>query len=299
MPELPEVENLRRGLEKAILGQRIIKVEINKPKLVSGKGSIRVISKKKASEFIEGLVGEKFISIERRAKNLIFKLSHEKIILVHLKMTGQFVYTNKKSGKKIIGGHPIEVSETEIPNKHTHIVFRLSTGTLYYNDTRMFGYLLYYPDAKSFEKENHFGALGKEPLDKNFTEKYFLDSLKTKKGMIKTILMGQEIVTGVGNIYTDESLFEARIDPRRSATTLSPSEIKKLRMAIVSIIRKAIKAGGSSVSSYRLLDKSRGNYAHQHKVYGKFGKKCIRCNNPLKKIAIQNRTTIFCSKCQK
>jgi len=309
MPELPEVENLRRGLEKNILGQKIKSVAVNKPKLVSGKGNIRVASIKKTNDFIKGLTGEKFIAVERRAKNLILRLAHDKVILAHLKMTGQFVYlpsrkvTARRSkgdaGTKVMGGHPIEISESILPNKHTHIIFELEKGTLYYNDTRMFGYVVYYPTLKSLERENYFAKLGKEPLDKNFTAKYFFESLQNKKSKIKSILLGQDVVVGVGNIYTDESLFEARINPTRSASSLTEAEIQKLHKAIVRIIRRAILVGGSSVATYRLLDESRGNYAREHKVYGKSGEKCSNCGNILKKILIQTRTTVFCPSCQK
>ena len=299
MPELPEVENLRRGLEKYIIGQKIKSIKVSKPKLVSGKGNIRVASPKKVAEFIKGLTGEKFIAVERRAKNLIFKLTHDKLILAHLKMTGQFVYKNKNNKTPVSGGHPIELSEHQLPNKHSHIIFELEKGTLYYNDTRMFGYVVYYSSMIAFEKENHFGNLGLEPLSKSFTPKYFEEQLKTKKGKIKALLLGQDIVTGVGNIYADESLFEARINPARSGMSLKQNEIIKLHKAIVRIITRAIKAGGSSVATYRLIDESRGNYAREHKVYGKEGQKCVNCCSLLKKILIQNRTTIFCPKCQK
>lgn len=299
MPELPEVENLRRGLERSILGQKITGVFVKKPKLVYGNGNIRVVSKKKANEFVKGITGEKFIAVDRRAKNLIFKLSNGKIILAHLKMTGQFVYKGSIDKKTISGGHPIEISEKTLPNKHSHIIFKLKGGTLYYNDTRMFGYLLYYPSIQDFEKRNHFKSLGREPLEKDFTIKYFIDSLKNKKSKIKSVLMSQDIVTGVGNIYADESLFESKIDPRRIASDLKPKEIKKLHDIIVSVMKRAIKAGGSSVATYRLIDESRGNYAREHKVYGKSGKNCVNCKKPLQKILINNRSTIFCPGCQK
>jgi len=309
MPELPEVENLRRGLEKSILGQRILRVEVNKPKLVSGKGTLRKASVKKVKEFTKGLKGEKFLKVERRAKNLIFHLSHGKIILAHLKMTGQFAYSPREAlakwgqlksrNKKIVGGHPIEISESQLPNKHTHIIFELDRGTLYYNDTRMFGYVLYYPSVEAFEKENHFEKLGVEPLSKEFTENYFRESLKGKSGKIKTVLMNQGVVTGVGNIYADESLFEAKIRPTRSANSLKLTEIKKLGNAIVRIMKRATKVGGSSVATYRLLDQSRSNYAREHKVYGKAGLPCKKCKTKLQKTTIQNRTTIFCPICQK
>jgi len=299
MPELPEVENLRLGLARSIVGQTIKKVIVTKPKLVSSKGNLRVASEKKKKEFISGLTGEKLVSIERRAKNLVFKLSHGKIVLAHLKMSGQFVYKTETGKKIITGGHPIELSETILPNKHSHIIFELEHGTLYYNDTRMFGYMLYYPTLSAFEKENHFGNYGVEPLSKDFTLKYFTEALKKKNTKIKVLLMAQDIVTGVGNIYADESLFEARIRPERSASSLTPSEVTKLHKAIVRILKKAVSVGGSSVATYRLLDETRGNYAREHKVYGKTGEKCPNCGKPLKTIQIQNRTTVFCPNCQK
>lgn len=299
MPELPEVENLRQGLKHAIVGQKIKRVEVKKPKLVSGKGTLRLSSLKKKAEFEKGLLREKFVSIERRAKNLVFKLSHGKIILVHLKMSGQFVYKPNSNNKTIIGGHPIELSEKELPNKHTHVIFELEKGILYYNDTRMFGYLLYYPNHKAFEVENHFGAYGLEPLSKEFTARHLFESFINKKGKIKAILMNQKIVTGLGNIYADESLFEARIRPDRSPSSLSRLEARKLYKAIVRIIRRAIKVSGSSVATYRLLDETRGNYAREHKVYGKGKRLCVNCRKPLEKTIIQSRTTVFCPRCQK
>ena len=270
-----------------------------KPKLVSGKGTLRKISTKKKTQFIDGVTGEKFIAVERRAKNLIFKLTHGKIILAHLKMSGQFVYQKKNGQNTIMGGHPIELSETKLPNKHSHIIFKLSNGILYYNDTRMFGYVLYYPDAKTFEMENHFAMYGLEPLSPGFSSKYFYESLKNKKGKIKAMLMDQKIVTGLGNIYADESLFEAKIRPDRQAMSISKKEAVKLHKAIIRIINRAIKVGGSSVATYRLLDNTRGNYAREHKVYGKDGEKCSICGTQLKKITIGGRTTIFCPTCQK
>lgn len=297
MPELPEVENLKLGLNKFILNQKILEIKVNKPKIVSGKGTKRTASKKKKEEFIKKLSGEKIISVERRAKNLIFKLSNNKIILAHLKMTGQFVYKDKKTA--ISGGHPIEISENILPNKHSHIIFSLSSGTLYYNDIRMFGYVLYFQNEKFLEEEGHFENLGKEPLSKDFTLPYFKKVLKDKKKKIKSVLLGQDIVVGVGNIYADESLFEAGINPERIANTLKKEEVEKLYKAIKRIINKAILVGGSSVANYRLIDNSQGNYAREHKVYGKLGQNCISCKTKLEKIIINNRTTIFCPKCQK
>ena len=236
MPELPEVENLRLGLTRHIIGQKILGVKIFKPKLVSGNGTKRIASSKKVKEFIKGIVGERFIDIDRRAKNLIFKLSNGKRLISHLKMSGQFVYKNANKKETIIGGHPIKLSETKLPNKHSHIIFKLTHGALYYNDIRMFGYMLYYKDIKDFEKENHFQFYGIEPLSKEFTLEYFKDSLKNKRGKIKIILMNQKIVTGLGNIYADESLFEAGIKPLRSPNSLNKKEVEKQRTLIQIIL---------------------------------------------------------------
>lgn len=320
MPELPEVENLRRGLEKNIVGQKVLRVEVRKPKLVSGLGNTRIASFKKAQEFKRGLKGERISAVERRAKNLLFRFrsgppSHKatggrsKVLLVHLKMSGQFVYlprsvatarhSKPSTNKKVMGGHPIEISETILPNKHTHVIFELNKGTLYYNDTRMFGYLLYYPSVEAFENKNHFALLGLEPFDKKFNRDYLREALAKKKGKIKAVLMDQKVVTGLGNIYVDESLFEARILPTRAASTLTAPEVAQLYKAIARIMRRAIQVGGSSVATYRLLDESRGNYAREHKVYGKEGELCPRCGKHLQKILIQTRTTIFCPNCQK
>ncbi len=299
MPELPEVENLRRGLERAVLGQKIKKILVHKPKLISGSGTKRIASQKKTAEFIQGLTGEKFTRIDRRAKNIIFYLSHDKTLVCHLKMSGQFAYRPHKKGAGVIGGHPIELSETTLPNKHTHVIFDLEKGSLFYNDTRMFGYLLYYPKEKSTQKENHFALYGLEPFDTKFTKEYLFENLKNKSQKIKALLMDQKIVTGLGNIYVDESLFEAKIHPNRKASSLSQKETNLLHKAIIRILKKAVDTGGSSVASYRLIDLSRGNYAREHKVYGKEGEKCPRCKTTLKKTLVQSRTTIFCPKCQK
>lgn len=198
-----------------------------------------------------------------------------------------------------MGGHPIELSERELPNKHTHIIFELEKGTLYYNDTRMFGYVLYYPNAEKFEAENHFEFYGLEPLDNQFTITNFELGIKKSKGKIKSILMNQKVVVGLGNIYADEVLFDSKILPTRAANSLSKQEIENLYTAIKKILKRATNVGGSSVATYRLLDMSQGNYAREHKVYGKAGQKCSRCKKPLEKILVQARTTIFCPKCQK
>lgn len=297
MPELPEVENLRLGLEKKILGQKIKNVIVRHAKLVSGSGNLRKSSAAKTREFIKELTGETIVGVERRAKNLIFRMKSGKVILAHLKMSGQFSY---KKGKTIIeGGHPIELSEKKLPNKHTHIIFELTRGALYYNDIRTFGYLLYFSDEAALHRAGSFKNLGPEPLSKEFTLEYFRGALKNKKTNIKALLLRQSAVVGLGNIYADETLFDARIQPTRRASSLKPEEVKRLYSAIKKILPRAIKLGGSSIATYRLLDETRGNFAREHKVYGRAGEKCLRCGAKLISKKIAGRTTVFCRNCQK
>ena len=298
MPELPEVENLRLGLQRRILGQRVRSIAVRNPKLVSGRGNLRKASPKKTREFIRGLTGARILDVTRRAKNLVFHFSGGKRLVVHLKMSGQFVY--KENGKnKVDGGHPIRISETVLPNPHTRLIFELGKGILYYNDTRMFGYLLYYPSEAHLDEAGHFRNLGLEPLDAAFTLAYFRGSLRARKARLKSVLMDQAVVTGLGNIYADEVCFLAKVRPNRRVSSLSAAEAGRLHRAILTVLPRAIAAGGSSVVSYRLADGSRGNYAREHKVYGRAGEKCFRCGSVLKKTAINNRTTVFCAKCQK
>jgi formamidopyrimidine-DNA glycosylase len=298
MPELPEVESLKRSLEPYIVGKTIKSVIVNKPKLVSGSGTVRQPLEHKKQEFETQLSDSKITDITRIAKNLIIHLSNSQVILVHLKMTGQLVYQDENNNK-VLGGHPIELSESDLPNRHSHIIFELDQGTLYYNDVRMFGYVLLYPDLDTIYKLGHFDKIGLDPFDDKFTAEYLYQHLKSKKSKLKTVLLNQEIVTGLGNIYADEVCFKAGILPTRLANTLTKKEVNKLYRAITEIIPKAVEMGGSSIANYIMADGSRGTYAREHKVYGKGGKLCVICNNNLQKTIINSRTTVFCKLCQK
>lgn len=297
MPELPEVESLRRSLLPFVVGQKIVKVKVLLPKLVSGRGTKREISTTKHQEFISGLQGKTIKQIDRRAKNLIFKLSDGGILLVHLKMTGQLAFKGKKN--LVVGGHPIQESEIKLPNKHTYITFELSNGNLYYNDVRQFGYLLYFKNQLALDNEKHFEKLGVEPLSPDFTLAYFKKTLPKKSGAIKKVLLDQEIVVGLGNIYADESLFAAKILPNRKTSSLKIKEIENLYYSIQKIIPKAIELGGSSVANYIMADGKRGTFAREHQVYKRAGKPCLVCGNTLQKSVVAARTTVFCTVCQK
>ncbi|MBP9765667.1 MAG: bifunctional DNA-formamidopyrimidine glycosylase/DNA-(apurinic or apyrimidinic site) lyase [Candidatus Pacebacteria bacterium] len=299
MPELPEVESLRLGLKRKIIKSKIIDVKIIKPKLVSGNSTLRKINNKKTIEFKKEILNEIIIDIKRIAKNLILELSNEKILIIHLKMTGQLVFVDNKK-EKTLGGHPIIKSFTDdLPNKHTAIIFNLDNGTLFYNDVRMFGYVLYFKNILEAKKHGLFKNIGLDPFDKNFTLEYFKKEIIKKNKNLKSVLLEQKIVTGCGNIYTDEVCFASKVLPERNCKNLKDKEIKDLYKYIKSILNTAIENGGSSVSDYLLADGSKGNYARFHKVYGKGGKECKVCKNILEKKIISGRATVFCRYCQK
>lgn len=299
MPELPEVESLRLSLKPYIIGQTIQAALVHKPKLVSNLGTKRLESASKKLEFETVLPGKQILDITRIAKNLLIHLTDGSIVLVHLKMTGQLVY-QEKGQNKALGGHPIQASELALPNKHSHIIIELNRGTLYYNDIRMFGYMLYFANFEAVVQTGHFEALGQDPLDTaQFKYEYFYQSLKSKKTLLKSLLLSQSIVTGLGNIYADEVCFEAKILPFRNTSTLTDQEIQALYQAIIRIISRAVAMGGSSVANYIMADGSRGTYVREHKVYGKAGQPCLICGNLLSKKIIASRTTVFCQFCQK
>lgn len=299
MPELPEVEALRLGLESRIIGAKIlnIKVKSSMGKIVSSNGTTRKSNPLKVLEFENLPISKKIISLQRRAKNITINLDDGSLFLVHLKMTGQLVFVSSHN-EKLIGGHPTKESTETLPHKHTYIIFELTNGTLYYNDVRQFGYMLYFASKANFEKLGHFAKLGAEPLSKNFDFKTFLVNLKGKTGTLKKVLLDQTVVVGCGNIYVDEVCFASGVLPTRQCKSLTPSEIQNLYNNIRRILHHAVEQGGSSVANYLLVDGSRGNYADFHNVYGKSGKPCTICGTTLSSIKFAGRSTVFCDTCQ-
>lgn len=297
MPELPEVESLRRSLIPLIIGKKVLEVKVLLPKIVSSYGTRRVPNLKKVSVFENSVKNKTIRELHRRGKNLILEFEDGSLVLIHLKMTGQLAYD---SGNRIVvGGHPIEVSHQSLPNSHTRVILRLDHGILYYNDVRQFGYLLFFPSWQELKNAPHFNKIGVEPLGENFTVHKFSRLIKVRSTAIKKVLLQQELVAGIGNIYADESLFEAGILPQRPANSLSNKEIIKLHKSLIKILNKAIAEGGSSVANYLLADGSKGNFARFHKVYGRAQKNCFRCGAILKKTIIGSRSTVYCVKCQK
>jgi formamidopyrimidine-DNA glycosylase len=287
MPELPEVEIVKKGLERSVLNQTILNVQILNSKMVASNSNKRDYDLKKESEFISGVKGKKIINVWRKAKNIIIELEDKSIILIHLKMTGQMIYILNSSAEKI-----------EADLKHTHVVFKLEHGELSYNDVRRFGYVLYYESLAGAYGAGHFHNLGHDPFDPIFTLEYLTSKLKYKNKSIKKTFLDQDIVVGVGNIYADEICFASLVLPMRICSTLQSSEISLIYHNIISILGEAIRLGGSSISDYKNVNGEKGKFALRHQVYGRVGLACKNCNNILIKTMISGRSTVYCDKCQ-
>lgn len=266
MPELPEVETIKRELEKVVLGEKILAVLVNNPK---------VIRQPKKEDFVKGLKNTVVKKILRKGKMLIFVLSNGKFLTVHLKMTGQLVYPG--DGKK------------------SRVSFRLSDGKwLDFNDSRIFGELKLVDD---WQRLDFIKNLGPEPFDLSAGQ--FEKMLSQKTSKIKPLLMDQTFISGIGNLYAAETLFRARIDPRRSAASLSKREKHLLFQEIKNTLNEAIRYGGSSVDQYVRVSGEPGSYAKHHRVYDREGEPCLVCKMPLERISLGGRGTYFCPHCQK
>lgn len=287
MPELPEVETVKRDLSKVLVGKKISRVEVRKKKIVRGD----------SRRFCRELAGKKIISVSRVGKLLIFRLSSGKFLLVHLKMTGQLIF---EQGHKIVaGGHKLSASDLAgLPHKHTHLIFSLSGDSrLFFNDLRQFGYMKVVNQSEKIETESRFGL---DPLTKKFTRANFLSLLKNKKSKIKTILLNQSIIAGIGNIYADEILFESGVRPDRPVSSLTVPEKEKIFKHTISILKKSIKHKGTTFRDFRGGDGRPGGFAKFLNVYQKEKEICPRCHKAkISKIIVSGRGTRFCPLCQK
>ncbi len=303
MPELPEVETIRRGLRPRIISKKIKKIIIKKPNLI----------KQSRRFFCMRLVSNSFIDVQRIGKLLIFPLEklnkkkEKQFLLIHLKMTGQLVYCDEKNFTA--GGHANSRAEEELflkdkredfchPGKYTHIIFEfVDNSKLFFNDLRQFGYLKVVNETELKEIKSKFGI---EPGQKNFTWQNFQEIIKVKKqANIKALLLNQEIISGLGNIYVDESLFDAKINPQRKAGSLGKKEQKALFRSIQKIIKQALKYNGTTFSDFIDARGKRGNFKQKLKVYSRQNKKCKRCKKGvIQKIKVAGRGTHFCPNCQ-
>lgn len=266
MPELPEVETIKRELENAILGKKITEVCVHQA---------RVIREPSPGKFKKGLAGATIKNIRRKAKVLILELSNGKALVIHLKMTGQLIYPGN--------------------GKASRVSFRLNDGKILdFNDQRLFAELRLLDD---WSKLKFIRGLGPEPFEINARD--FKKMLAAKKTRIKPLLMDQTFISGIGNLYAAEALFAAGIDPRRPSCSLTDKEKEKLFKAIPDILRLAIEHKGSSVDQYVQLTGKPGGYVKFHKVYDRKGLPCLVCKTPISRIALGGRGTYFCPKCQK
>lgn len=271
MPELPEVETVRRALKSAIVGEKIVKATCLFPKIIQGD----------VQQFTQQVENEKIVSVNRRAKYLIIHLEHGYIVS-HLRMTGKYFVTDTP----------------EHYSKHVHCLFAFESGrTLQYEDVRKFGRLEYV--AKG-ELEHFFikKKLGVEPTEKTFDYNVFKEQLKQCKQGIKAVLLGQKMVVGLGNIYADEVLYKSGILPTRQACTLTAFETKQLHRHILTTLAQAIEQGGTTIRDYTSLGEQ-GKFQSQLGVYGQQGKPCQQCGETIQKMIVAQRGTHYCPNCQK
>lgn len=286
MPELPEVETIRRGLEKHLVGLKLEKVQALLAKQFQGDP--------------KEVEGSKVVGVRRRGKITSIDFSNQKSLMIHLKLTGQLVF--QKKGQSFTGGHPIPFVGTKLPAKATHIIFNFFDGsTLFFNDLRQFGWIKVI-DSANFNSSGtgELSKLGPEPFTKEFNQDY-LKGIFAKTGKpIKAVLMDQEKIAGVGNIYANDALFEAKVDPRRPAKTLTGDEIKLLFEKTISVLEDGLKYGGSSENTYVNVEGETGHYQDHARVYGRSGENCLNnCGEKIKRIDLGGRGTFFCPHCQK
>ena len=278
MPELPEVETVARGLQKSIAGRRIVSVRLGKTDFIDDPAALR-----------QHLPGRQIEAVERYGKFMLLRLStrgntvengdaEAASLLVHLGMTGQLA--------------PSPAAQPSA--KHTHVWFELDDGReLRYTDPRRFGRMAYLTGAVLAEKLTAFGA---DPLLVSGEE--FATRIRSRNAQIKALLLNQSVLRGVGNIYADESLWRAKIHPMRRGAELSKKQAQLLRRVLQDVLRKAIVAGGSSISDFLDAEGQPGDYQRHHRAYGREGKRCYRCGSTIRRVIVAGRSSYFCPQCQ-
>lgn len=281
MPELPEVETVRRGLTPAMQGQKIARLEVNRPDL-------RFPFPERFRERVEGAT---VTHMGRRAKFLVTELSTGEALIMHLGMSGRFTVNaaNTAEFHHDPGTNPA----------HDHVVFHMQHGaTVTYNDPRRFGFMELWPMAE-LDTYPRVAHLGPEPLSNHFNAAYLDDQFRGKAAPIKAALLDQSIIAGLGNIYVCEALFRSGISPRRKATSVAGKRNERLAPAINKVISEAIAAGGSSISDFANASGELGYFQKQFDVYDREGDACKTCGTAIKRIVQSGRSTFFCSNCQR
>lgn len=281
MPELPEVETIRRGVRKLILNKKIVRVSIFCEKSFVGESKV--------------ICNAGIIDVIRRGKALIFLFQNGMAMMVHLRMTGQIIYVGKE---RFAGGHPSENFLVELPNNQTRVEFDFSDGSkMFFNDQRKFGFCKILK-VSEIENEEFIKKLGKEPWEMTGLELY--EKIKGKNAPIKAILLDQSVIAGLGNIYADETLFASGIRAERKGKDVSLDECEKIVKNARRVMEKSIESGGSTIRNYVKADGTRGDYLRLFaRVYGREGEKCKKCGGIIKKTKAAGRGTYYCEECQK
>lgn len=270
MPELPEVETYVRELAPQLQERRITGAQVFWP---------RIVAQPDVPVFIDLINDRRFERFERRGKYMVFGLDSGEWLIVHLRMTGEL---------------RVQPSHVE-PDKHTHLLFDLDNGQrLHYRDMRKFGRIWLVDDA-----EEVLYKLGPEPLGAEFSEDYLAETLSRRSASIKSLLLNQSVLAGVGNIYADEALFLAGIDPRRAGGDLNGAEISALRQAVRQVLAQGIAMRGSSLQNYVPPTGEKGHFQEQHQVFRRTGEPCPRCGEPIQRVKLAQRSTHFCPNCQR
>ena len=275
MPELPEVEIVRRGMERAILDKNIQSVKINRYDL-----RIPV-----PQDFGQTVTGKKVEKLSRRGKYIIIDLGGNIVGVLHLGMSGRVRIFSPDDSYKA--------------EKHDHLVFTMEDGTCFaYEDPRRFG--MFYLAANDWERQKPFVSMGPEPLGE-WPDDSFFESLQNKKAPIKTVLLDQHVVAGLGNIYVCEALYRAEVDPRRVANTITREEAKKIRAFSRTVLEEAIEVGGSTLKDYQHTDGSLGYFQHRFSVYDQENEECAnkKCSAKIERFVQAGRSTFYCPSCQK
>lgn len=272
MPEMPEVETVRRTLLPLIKGKTIKEITLWYPKIIASD----------PTEFVQKLTGQEVVAIDRYAKYLLIRLTNDLTVVSHLRMEGKYRLVDVAAPK----------------DKHDHVQFAFTDNTaLRYNDVRKFGRMQLVKTGTE-KRTTGISKLGFEPNSHKFTVAYFANCLKHKKKNIKNTLLDQSVVAGLGNIYVDEVLWLTRIHPLSMANKIPPSRVKQLHDNINSLIKLAIAERGTTVHTYLDANGQTGGFQKMLRVYGHKGEPCARCGTPLEKIKVNGRGTTYCPKCQ-
>jgi formamidopyrimidine-DNA glycosylase len=281
MPELPEVETVRRGLLPVMEGQVIESALVNRPDLRFPL----------PERMAERLGGQTVLSLRRRSKYILADLSSSETLLIHLGMSGRMLISGAVVGE-FHHPHPV-------PQKHDHVVLHMGNGArVTFNDARRFGAMDLMPTAH-WTAHKLLAGLGPEPLGNEFSESYLSARLKGRATPIKSALLDQAVVSGLGNIYVCEVLYRAHIAPTRLARDVTPAEVAQLVPLIRAVLAEAIEAGGSSLRDYRQADGELGYFQHTFRVYDREGEPCVTCGTPIARLVQSGRSSFYCPNCQR